>query len=102
MSRTIPSPSRSGRAKAASTTYVAPCLRCAGPKTSPGRLWAIIMWSRTVTEYISGLLRGRRVGVPDPVAEPGQLAGGDPGQHLRQFLERALAGDEHVEGRVGE
>ena len=27
----------------ASTTYVAPCRRCAGPNTSPRKLWAIIM-----------------------------------------------------------
>ena len=39
----------SARRKVASTTYVAPCSRCAGPNTSPRKLWAIIMWSRTVT-----------------------------------------------------
>jgi hypothetical protein len=37
------------RRKVASTTYVAPCRRCAGPNTSPRKLWAIIMWSRIVT-----------------------------------------------------
>ena len=37
------------RRNVASTTYVAPWSRCAGPNTSPRRLWATIMWSRTVT-----------------------------------------------------
>ena len=41
------------RRNVASTTYVAPCSRWAGPKTSPRRLCAIIMWSRTVTLNIA-------------------------------------------------
>jgi len=49
MSTTMPSASSVARRKVASTTYVTPCRRCAGPNTSPRRLWAIIMWSRTVT-----------------------------------------------------
>ena len=36
------------RRKVASTRKVAPCRRCAGPKTSPRKLWAIMRWSRTV------------------------------------------------------
>ena len=32
---------------------VAPCSRCAGPNTSPLKLCAIIMWSRTDTLYIA-------------------------------------------------
>src|SRR5690348_7293113 len=43
MSTTILSAPRLSRMKATSTTKVAPCRRCAGPKTSPGKLWAIMM-----------------------------------------------------------
>ena len=49
MSTTIPCSSSVAPRNVASTTNVAPCSRCAGPKTSPRRLWATIMWSRTVT-----------------------------------------------------
>ena len=49
MSTTMPSASRSARRNVASMTYVAPWSRWAGPNTSPRKLWAIIMWSRTVT-----------------------------------------------------
>ena len=49
MSTRIPSSSSASPRNVASTTKVAPCSRWAGPKTSPRRLCATIMWSRTVT-----------------------------------------------------
>ncbi len=55
MSTSTPSPSSRGPTNVASTTYVAPCSRCAGPNISPVNEWAIIMWSRTVTENIRTL-----------------------------------------------
>src|SRR5690349_21766101 len=94
MSRRMPSGPSSGPLNAASTTYVAPCRRCAGPNTSPVKLWAIIMWSRTVTVYMSVL-------VVDRVAQRG-LAGGQPGHHVRQLGEGRAAGEQGVEGRVAQ
>src|SRR5690606_16659283 len=132
MSTTTPSASSSGRWKAASTTYVAPCSRCAGPNTSPRKLCALIRWSRTVTvntclpprtcgdggrkkvrrerraRPCRGRGRARRpaaalgASVSDPVAQTGYLPAGEAGHHLGQLLERALAGDQRVEGGVGE
>src|SRR3954452_21588036 len=92
MSTTIPSASRVSRRKVASTTYVAPCRRCAGPNTSPWKLWAIIMWSRTVTLNI-----GLPLAVGDAVAERRQVAGGQPGHDVGQLVEPRGAGDECVE-----
>src|SRR3954465_11936456 len=97
MSTTMPSASRPARRKGASTTYVAPCRRCAGPKTSPRRLWAIIMWSRTVT-----LNTRLRSVVGDGVAERRQASGGQIGHDAGQLFEARLAGDDRVEGRVAQ
>src|SRR5215210_1233107 len=97
MSTTIPSASSSERRKVASTTYVAPCRRCAGPKTSPRRLWAIIMWSRTVT-----LNTPLRPVVGDGVAERRQAPRGQARHDAGQLLEARLAGDEHVERGVAQ
>ena len=36
------------------------------------------------------------------MAQRGQVAAGEPGQHLRQVVEGRLAGDQRVEGGVGE
>src|SRR5215212_7336900 len=95
MTTTMPSASRLARRKVASTTYVAPCRRCAGPKTSPRRLWAIIMWSRTVT------LNTRLLPVVgDGVAERRQRAGGQARHDAGQLVEARLPGDERVEGGV--
>src|SRR3954471_19464635 len=96
MSTTMPSASRAARRKVASTTYVAPCSRCAGPNTSPRRLWAIIMWSRTVT--LNTPLRP----VGDRVAERGEAPRSQPRHDARQLVEARLAGDEHVEGGVAQ
>src|ERR1700761_600844 len=96
MSTTMPSASSPARRKVASTTKVAPCRRWAGPKASPRRLWAIIMWSRTVTLNTSFPLVG------DGVAERGQLPGGEPGHHVGQLVEAGLPAEQRVEGRVAQ
>src|ERR1700712_5833493 len=96
MSTTMPSSSRSGRRKVASTTKVAPCSRCAGPNTSPVRVCATIMWSRTVTENISGPL------VADQMTQRGELAGGQLGHHVGELLEPRGPAQQRVEGRVAQ
>src|SRR6476619_5092604 len=98
MSITTPSASRSGRRKVASTTYVAPCSRRAGPNASPRRLWAIIMWSRTVTLNTGSPASAGLVG--DCVADRRQAAVGQGGHHRRQVGEPGLAGQERVEDGV--
>src|ERR1700754_2447090 len=95
MSTTIPSASSAARRKVASTTNVAPCSRCAGPNTSPRRLWAIIMWSRIVT-----LNTALHPLVGDGVAERRQGPEGQALHDIGQLLEARLTGDERVEGRV--
>src|SRR3954466_7034439 len=97
MSTTMPSASSSARRKVASMTYVAPCSRCAGPKVSPRKLWAIIMWSRTVTLNTELLLV-----IGENVAERRQVAGRQPGQDVGQLLEAGATAEECVEGRVTE
>src|SRR4051795_10397335 len=97
MSTTMPSAPSAARRNVASTTYVAPCSRWAGPKTSPRKLWAIIMWSRTVT-----LNTGSLSAVADGVAQVGSGAGGQCREHRRKLLERRLAGDQRVQGRVAQ
>src|SRR4051794_31333015 len=96
MSTTMPSSSRSGRRKVASTTKVAPCSRCAGPNTSPCRLWATIMWSRTVTENTSGPPVG------EDVTQGAELPGRELRHHVGQLLEPGGPGEEYVESRVAQ
>src|SRR5215813_8893706 len=95
MSTTMSSESSSSLAKVASTTNVAPCKRCAGPNTSPRRLCAIMMWSRTVTLNI-----GLPFVVGQDVAERGQPAGGQAGHHFGQLVEAGCAAEQRVECRV--
>src|SRR4030095_16540649 len=97
MATTMPSASSVARRNVASTTYVAPCSRCAGPNTSPCRLWAIIMWSRTVT-----LNTRLRPFVADRVAQRRQGSRGHPFHHSRELRERRLAGHERVERGVAQ
>src|SRR3954466_7673998 len=96
MSTTMPSASSVARRNVASTTYVAPCRRCAGPNTSPRRLWATIMWSRTVTPNIGP------PSVGDHVAEDTGRPIGQARQHRREVAERRRPGEEGVEGRVAQ
>src|SRR5690349_22903567 len=97
MSTTIPSASSAARRKVASTTNVAPWSRCAGPKTSPRKEWAIITWSRTVT-----LNTGLHLVVGDRVAERRQASCGQPGHDVGQLRERRGAAEQGVEGRVAQ
>src|SRR5215207_6203688 len=102
MSTRTPSESSRGPVRAASTTYVAPCSRCAGPNASPWKLWAIIMWSRTVTVNTSLLRHRCLVGIDDAPTQAHQGAVGQLGHHGRQLLEARLARQQHVERRVAE
>src|SRR3954470_17847030 len=95
MSTTMPSASRVARRNVASTTYVAPWSRCAGPNTSPRRLWAIIMWARTVKLNTRSPLV-----VGDRATQRRQRAGGQALHHAGQLVEARLGGDEHVERRI--
>src|SRR6185312_6258839 len=98
MSTTMPLASSASPRKVASTTNVAPCSRCAGPNTSPWKLWAIIMWSRTVTlntKVDSSL-------VADDVAQRGLASVGDPGHGFGQVGERRAARQQRVEGRIAQ
>src|SRR4051794_37356433 len=95
MSTTIPAGSSASGRKVASTTNVAPCRRWAGPKTAPVKLCATIMWSRTVTLNTHSPLL-----VADRVAQGGQPAVGQPGQHVGQLVEPRGPGEQRVERRV--
>ena len=96
MSTTMLSASRVGRRNVASTTKVAPCSRWAGPKTSPRKLWATIMWSRTVTLNIGYILVvGRRCGTA-PAGDRRRVARHGVGQ----VGEGRRPGDEGVEGGI--
>src|ERR687897_757786 len=92
---TIRSASRDGARKVASTTYVAPCSRWAGPKTSPRRVWATIMWSRTVT-----LNNGLPLAVGDGVAQRPEAAVRQAPEGLREVVEGRAPGQQGVERRV--
>src|SRR5918998_6633520 len=81
MSTTMLSSSSSGRRNVASTTMVAPCSFCAGPKTSPEKLCAIMMWSRTVTLnkpslsfVVHQVTQGRELATRQTRHDLGQLA----------------------------
>src|SRR4051812_23903681 len=97
MSTTMLSASSSARRNVASTTKVAPCRRCAGPKTSPSKLWAIITWSRTVTLNTSSSLL-----VGDHVCERRAAPVREGRQHVGQFDERRGTGDQRVERGIAE
>src|SRR3954471_25091776 len=97
MAPTMLSGSSSSRKKATSTTKVAPCIFCAGPNTSPGRLWAIMMWSRTSTANM-----GRyswRSTIADQMAEGVGVRQdrSHPGGHIREGRFRQNQG---VEPRI--
>src|SRR5688500_17798495 len=101
MSTSTPSESSCGPVNDASTTYVAPCSRCAGPNASPRKLWAIIMWSRTVTVNTSCLRLGV-LGIDDAPTQRGNMPLREIRHHLGQLLEPRLPRQQHVEGGVAE
>src|SRR3954469_8293980 len=97
MSTTTPEASSSARRKAASTTNVAPCSRWAGPNIAPVKLWATIIWSRTVTlNTCSPLVVG------DRVAQGGQPALRQPRHDVGEIVEARCTGEQRVEGRVAQ
>src|ERR671913_1134134 len=95
MSTTMPSASSSGRRNVASTTKVAPCSCWAGPNTSPRKLWATIMWSRTVT-----LNNGLPLAVGNGVAQRPEAAVRQAPEGLREVVEGRAPGQQGVERRV--
>src|ERR1700712_1945499 len=99
MSTTMLSASRSARRNVASTTNVAPCRRCAGPKTSPEKLWATITWSRTV--MLNTMSAPSLLAIGDTDAERRRVSR-DPRHLPCQVGERDLARHQRVEGGVGE
>src|SRR5215203_4738305 len=101
MSTSTPSASSRGPLNEASTTYVVPCRRWAGPNASPRKLWAIIMWSRTVTVNTSDL-PCRAVGIDDAPTKRPRRPRGQLGHHLGQVLEPRLPRQQHVEGGVAQ
>src|SRR5438045_7751981 len=82
MSTTMPLGSSFSDMKATATVNVAPCSACAGPKTSPLKEWAIMMWSDTSTAYTDAPL-----GITDELAENAARRIEDVGQLLRQLGE---------------
>src|SRR3954453_4645381 len=97
MSKTMPSASRFSRRKVSSTTNVAPCRRWAWPKTSPRKLCATMMWSRTET-----LNTALRPVVRDRVAERREASGSQALHHAGQLVEARFARDERVERGVAQ
>ena len=85
------------RKKATSTTKVAPCMLCAGPKNGSGRLWAIMIRSRTSTAYIGNLLDWSGNGIADDWGETVRAGGKDARQAARCVLECDLLGHQRVE-----
>src|SRR2546428_12236783 len=112
MSTTMPSASRVDRRNSTSTRYVAPCSCCAGPKTSPRRLCAIMMCSRTVMLYMgvnaqctmdnAFCIMHSALLVADPMAQRVARLVRQLRHHVGQRVELALAGNQRVDDGVGE
>src|SRR3954465_14970713 len=86
------------RKKATSTTKVAPCMFCAGPKNGSGRLWAIMIRSRTSTADICVTPARSTLGITDDGGEASACRPQDAGQLAGGVLEGDLLGDQGVEG----
>src|SRR5436305_13788607 len=97
MSTTMPFASSFSDMNATATVKVAPCSACAGPKTSPLKEWAIMMWSDTSTAYTQGSLL-----VTDELAENAARRVENVGQCLRQIAERDRWRKQRIEGRIVE
>ena len=87
-----------------SMTNVAPCSFCAGPNTSPRKLWAIITWSRTPTLYIRRFLLRAWSGLRIADAHAQRTIGmpGDTRQSLGQIRKRDVGGDQAIQDRVAQ
>src|SRR5882724_7883981 len=86
------------RKKATSTTKVAPCIFCAGPKKGSGRLWAIMIRSRTSTAYIGVSPARSGVGIADDGGETLAARPQDARQLAGGVLEGDFLGDQRIEG----
>src|SRR2546421_2451070 len=102
MSTTMPSSSSTGRRNVASTTNVAPWRRWAGPNTSPRKLWATIMWSRTVRLNTGSPVVYLGVVVVHTQAKRRRFTVNQAGHRGRELGEGALVGDQHVVGGIRE
>src|ERR1700751_3783435 len=105
MSTTMPWASSSSARNATRMTNVAPCTFWAGPKTSPGKEWAIMIWSETSTAYTGIPLSsvrfiGRRVA--DQRADHVRVGTENRGQLPRQLLERHGGREQRIERRLVE
>src|SRR5262249_13765913 len=103
MSTTMPSGSSRSARKQAPIVNVAPCSRCAGPKTAPRNECATMMWSETSTPNKvcpPRLMRCSRI--VDHLAQYPALRRKDFGQSRRQILERDGRREQRIERRIGE
>src|SRR6516162_4171010 len=104
MSTTMPWASSSSARNATRMTNVAPCTFWAGPKTSPRKEWAIMIWSETSTAYTGIPLRqcfiGRRVA--DQRADRVRVGTQNRGQFCRQLLEGHSGREQCIERRLVE
>src|SRR5262245_27348057 len=92
----------SARKKATSTTNVAPCILAAGPKNGSGRLWAIMIRSRTSTAYMRILRKSRSgVGIADDWGKTVRTRCKNVPQRLRRILEGDLLRHQGVERGIG-
>src|SRR5215510_2144716 len=96
---------RLSRKNATSTTKVAPCMCRAGPKKGSGRLWAIMILSRTSTAYMGVSRAWQRLsglGISDNWGKTVRYcirAGTQDARQLaRRILERDVTGNQQIEG----
>src|SRR5581483_1355469 len=82
------------------TTKVAPCNSCAGPKTSPRKEWAIMIWSDTSTAYTNLLPAGSRIA--DQWTARVAVGGEYRRQARGKFGKRHRRREQGVERRVGQ
>src|SRR5262245_16881260 len=87
------------RKKATSTTKVAPCMFCAGPKNGSGRLWAIMIRSRTSTAYMVGSPARSGLRVANDGGEACGAGRQDARKLARGIFEGDLLGDQGIERR---
>src|SRR3954470_2928546 len=105
MSTTMPFASIAAQRNSTSTTKVAPCSRCAGPKTSPRKLCAIMTWSRTPTVNMPLPplpAAGSGARVAHPLAEHAGRVDGKPRDDLRERGERHVAADQALERGIAQ
>src|SRR5215472_17721024 len=85
-------------------TNVAPCTFCAGPKTSPRKEWAIMIWSETSTANTGNSSSVRFVGcrVADQRADHVRVEIENRGQFRRQLIEGHGGRQQRIQRRLVE